>query len=184
MFQPTVSNGLVLFGAEDGYFYAVNFADGTLNWKKFVDDQNLIATFNSYTEMQQAIIHMRASLVQVDPQGQTVFWSVIVGYNGDDVYNGTVWSLDLLNGDRIWTLPVTNNGSVFTNYAAFASVTLSNNLLYVTEHSDLYCHGKYTGDIQFRRNFEHYVLPAIAEDNRVFCGGRPVGFRLRIVFIL
>jgi len=56
----------------------------------------------------------------------------------------------------------------FTNYAAFASVTLSNNLLYVTEHSDLYCLSAHTGKIQFRRNFEHYILPAIAEDSRVF----------------
>jgi outer membrane protein assembly factor BamB len=168
MFQPNVFNGLVLFGAEDGYFYAVNFADGSLEWRTFVDDQNLIETFNSYTEMQQSIIDMRASSVQVDPQDQTVFWSVIVGYNGDDVYNGTLWSLDLLNGDRIWTLPVTSNGSVFTNYAAYASVTLSNNLLYVTEHSDLYCLSAHTGEIQFRRNFEHYVLPPTAEDNRVF----------------
>jgi outer membrane protein assembly factor BamB len=168
MFQPTVSDDIVLFGAEDGYLYAVNFADGTLNWRTFVDDQHLIETFNSYTEAQKAIIHMSASSVQVDPQNKRVFWSVIVGYNGDNVYNGTVWALDLSDGNRIWTLPVINDGSVFTNYAAFASVTLSNTLLYVTEHSDLYCLDANTGTIKLRQNFEHYVLPPIAADNKVF----------------
>jgi len=168
MFQPTVSDGMVLFGAEDGYLYAVDSADGTLNWRNFVDDQHLIETFNSYTEAQKAIIHMRAASVRVDPQNQRVFWSIIVGYNGDNVYNGTVWALDLSDGDRIWTLSVINDGSVFTNYAAFASVTLSNNLLYVTEHSDLYCLDANTGTIKLRRNFEHYILPPAAADNKVF----------------
>ena len=167
-FQPIVSNGVVLFGAEDGYLYSVDFEGGTLNWRTFVDDQNLIETFNNYTEVESVAICMSAASVQVDSQNKRVFWSLIVGYNGDDNYNGTVWALDFLAGSRIWTLPVINNESVFTNYAAFTSITLSKNLLYVTEHSDLYCLDANTGVIKFRKNFEHYVLPPVVADDKVF----------------
>ena len=167
-FQPIVSNGVVLFGAEDGYLYSVDFEGGTLNWRTFVDDQNLIETFNNYTEVESVAIRMSAASVQVDSQNKRVFWSLIVGYNGDDNYNGTVWALDFLAGSRIWTLPVINNESVFTNYAAFTSITLSKNLLYVTEHSDLYCLDANTGVIKFRKNFEHYVLPPVVADDKVF----------------
>jgi len=167
IFQPAVSNGLVLFGAEDGCFYAVNLANGTLNWQTPVDDQKLIATFNGYTQEQQALIHMRASSVQVDPQSQRVFWSVIVSYNGQDVYNGTIWSLDLSNGNRIWTLPVSNNALIDTVYGNFVSMSLSNGTLYVTEHSDLYFIDEYTGKIKLRQNFDHYVLPPVVANDKV-----------------
>jgi outer membrane protein assembly factor BamB len=169
MFQPTVSNGLLLFGAEDGYFYAINLADGNLKWKKLVDDENLIATFNNYSQEQQVFLHMSTSLVQVDPQNQRVFWSVIVSYNGQDIYNGTIWSLDLSNGNRIWTLPVTDNRPIDTSiYANYVSMTLSNHTLYVTEHTDLYCLDEYTGSIQLMQNFDHYILPPAVSNGMVF----------------
>lgn len=154
MFQPTVSNGLVLFGAEDGYLYAVDFADGTLNWRTFVDDQNITET---------DVLDVKAYSVQADPQNQRVFWSIIVSYNGTKPDNATILSLDLSDGDRLWTFPITNNSS-----PNFVGATLSNNILYVTEKHNLYCLGANTGTIKLKQNFEHYVLPPIAADNKVF----------------
>lgn len=168
MFQPNVSNNLVLFGAEDGCSYAVNFTDGSLKWKTSVDDQRLIETGNGYTEEQKSLTTMRGSLVQVDSQSQRVFWSVAVSSSGQDIYNGTVWSLDLLNGDRKWTLPVSNNNPVYTEYGNSLSASLSSGTLYVTVHSDLYFIDEYNGSVRLRHNFEHYVLPPIVADDKVF----------------
>ena len=168
IFQPTVSNSLVLFGAEDGCLYAVNFADGSLEWKTFVDDQRLIETFNGSTEEQKSLATMRGSLVQVDSQSQRVFWSVVVSNNGQDIYVGAIWSLDLSNGDRIWTSSVSNNNPTYTEYGVFTSISLSNGILYATEHSDLYFIDAYAGNVRLRRNFDHYVLPPVVADDKVF----------------
>jgi len=158
MFQPTVSNGLVLFGAEDGYLYAVDFADGTLNWRTFVDDQNITET---------DVLDVKAYSVQADPQNQRVFWSVIVSRFGTNLYNATILSLDLSDGDIIWTLPV-KQVSLNDARSALSSITLSNNLLYVREQSDLYCLDANNGSIQLSQGFEHYLFPPIAADNKVF----------------
>lgn len=167
MFQPTVSNNMVLFGAEDGYLYTVHFANGTLNWRTFVDDQHLIETFNNHTEVQQYKLGMGASSVQVDPQDQRVFWSLIVSRFGTNLYNATILSLKLSNGDIIWTLPV-KQISPNDARSASSSITLSNNLLYVREQSDLYCLDANNGSIQLSQGFEHYLFPPIAADNKVF----------------
>lgn len=167
MFQPTVSNDMVLFGAEDGYLYTVHFANGTVNWRTFVDDQNIIETFNNHTEVEQYTLGMGASSVQVDPQDQRVFWSVIVSRFGTNLYNATILSLDLSDGDIIWTLPV-KQVSLNDARSALSSITLSNNLLYVREQSDLYCLDANNGSIQLSQGFEHYLFPPIAADNKVF----------------
>ena len=168
MFQPTVSDDLLLFGAENGLVYVVNLSDGTLKWKTWVDDQLLIETYNGYTEQQKSLIHLSDSLVHVDPQNNRVFWSVIVSNNGQDEYNGTVWALDLSTGDSIWTLPVTNNALIYTEPGNFVSMTLSKGTMYVTEHSDMYFIDENTGVVKLRQNFEHYVLPAVVANDEVF----------------
>jgi outer membrane protein assembly factor BamB len=168
MFQPTVSDDLLLFGAENGLVYVVNLSDGTLKWKTWVDDQLLIETYNGYTEEQKSLIHLADSPVHVDPQNNRVFWSVIVSNDGQDVYNGAVWTLDLSTGDSIWTLPVTNNALICTEPGNFVSMTLSKGTMYVTEHSDMYFIDENTGDVKLRQNFEHYVLPAVVANDEVF----------------
>jgi len=41
IYNPAVHNNLLLFGAVDSYFYALNLADGTLKWKTKIGTQNL-----------------------------------------------------------------------------------------------------------------------------------------------
>ncbi len=154
MFQPIVSNGMVLFGAEDGYLYSVDFADGTLNWRTFAYDQNT-------TEAD--VLDVTAFSVQADSQHQRVFWSVTVSYNETKADNGTILSLDLSDGNRIWTCPVTNETSW-----NFVGATLSNNILYVTANYNLYCLDANNGTLKLKQNFEHYVLPSVVTDNKVF----------------
>lgn len=154
MFQPTVSNDMVLFGVEDGYLYAVNLADGTLNWRTFADDQNTTET---------CVLDVKAYSVQADPQHQRVFWSVIVSYNGTKPSNATILSLDLSDGNKIWRYPITNKTSW-----NFVGATMLNNILYVTENHNLYCLDADNGSIRLRQGFEHYAFPPVAADNKVF----------------
>jgi len=154
MFQPIVSNGMVLFGAEDGYLYAVDLADGTLNWRTFADDQNLPET---------SVLDVKAFSVQADPKHERVFWSVTVSYNEAKADNGTILSLDLSDGDRLWACPITNETSW-----NFVGATLLNNILYVTANYNIYCLGANTGTIKLQQKFEHYILPPVAADNKVF----------------
>jgi outer membrane protein assembly factor BamB len=154
MFQPTVSNDVVLFGAEDGYLYSVDFVDGTLNWRTFTGDQNI-------TESE--VVDAEAFSVQDGPQHQRVFWSITVRYNETQTEKGTVLSLDLSDGDRIWTCPITNETSW-----NFVGATLSNDILYVAANNNLYCLGANMGNIKLQQNFEHYILPPVAADNKVF----------------
>jgi outer membrane protein assembly factor BamB len=154
MFQPIVSNDMVLFGAEDGYLYAVDFEDGTLDWKTPADDQNTA---------ESDVLDVSAFSVQADSQHKRVFWSVTVSYSETGPENGTMLSLDLSDGDRLWTYPVINETSW-----NFVGATLSNNILYVTENHNLYCLDTNNGTIKLQQNFEHYTLPPIAADDKVF----------------
>ncbi len=51
IFQPTVYNGLLLFGASDGNFYALHMTNGTVAWKTHVDTQNIMAGENLPVEV-------------------------------------------------------------------------------------------------------------------------------------
>jgi outer membrane protein assembly factor BamB len=165
MFQPTVSNDVVLFGAEDGYLYAVNLADGTLNWRT-IAGQSITETLSNYTEVEQKL-GIGAASVQVDPQGQRVFWSVFVKRFGTNLYDVIVLSSNLSDGDVIWALLVKQ---IYLKDAhdASSSMTLSKNLLYVIQQSNLYCIDADNGSIRLSQDFEHYAFPPVAADNKVF----------------
>lgn len=167
MFQPTVSNGMVLFGAENGYLYALNYSDGSLNWKTFVDEQHQIAEFKNHIEIEQYKLGMAASSVQVDPLKKRVFWSIIVSRFGTNLYNATIFSLDLSDGDLNWAIPVTQI-SPNDSHSTLSSISLSKNYLYIREQSDFYCIDADNGGIQLNEGFEHYILTPIVADNKVF----------------
>jgi outer membrane protein assembly factor BamB len=166
MFQPTVSNDVVLFGAEDGYLYAVDSADGTLNWRTFAD-QNLTDTSDNATEEQQYTVSVGTSAVQVDPQEQRVFWSVIASYNGANPYNATVLSLDLSDGNVIWSSLV-KQVSLNDDRDASSDITLAKDLLYVIAQGDLYCIDAENGSIRLSQVYEHYAFKPVAADDKVF----------------
>jgi outer membrane protein assembly factor BamB len=166
MFQPTVSNDLALFGAEDGYLCAANCADGTLNWRTFAD-QNLTDTSDNATKEHQYTVSVGTSAVQVDPQNQRVLWSIIASYNGTNPYNATVLSLDLSDGNVIWSSLV-KQVSLNDARDASSNITLANNLLYVIAQGDLYCIDAENGSIRLSQVYEHYAFPPIAADGKVF----------------
>src|SRR5690606_23065832 len=66
MYQPTEYNGLVLFGAYDGNFYALNSSDGSVAWKTQATDQNGKATV-PWQDVHYPLTPS-TSLVQIDNQ--------------------------------------------------------------------------------------------------------------------
>jgi outer membrane protein assembly factor BamB len=167
MFQPTVSNGVVLFGAENGYVYALDYSDGSMNWKTFVDEQHQIAMFKNHLEIEQYRLGMAASSIKVDPLKKRVFWSIIVSRWGTNLYNATIFSLDLSDGELNWKIPVTQI-SPNDSRSTFSSICFSNNYLYVKEQSDLYCIEADNAEIKLSQGFEHYMFTPLLANQRVF----------------
>ncbi len=67
IYQPTISGGIVYFGASNGNFYAVNLANGTIAWKSEVDSQNLMTSVNNDN------ITFTTYPIQVDVQNEITY---------------------------------------------------------------------------------------------------------------
>ena len=138
-FQPTVANGLVLFGASDGNFYALNESDGTLKWSyksKYVVN-NYPAAAAPIVTNNEVIVGYEAGYVTVLTlsDGQLVWrapvaanvGSLEVGNNSLYVTSGTnLYSIKMDNGSiqwkqtfNYWTLP-----PVYSNSRLFVAADL------------------------------------------------------------
>ena len=165
IYQPTVYNGLLLFAASDGNFYALNLADGKLAWKTKVDNQNLLSQVNETNTL-------TTYPIQVDPQNQRVYWSFGVtqqlgttSENKHDRYTGTICSLDLTTGKVMWTRQIEDSG-VF--YSPPVGLVFNKNAIFLTENSALWIFSASTGNLARNQQFDHYVLPPVASGNEVF----------------
>lgn len=165
IYQPTANyNGLLLFGASDGNFYALHLANGTLAWKTRVDRQNLLALVNSDNVL-------RVFPIQVDPQNQRLFWSFGVteqlgttSENKHDRYTGTICSLNLATGDSIWTKQI-EDSDVF--YDTPIGLVVSKDTIFLTANYGLWIFSGLTGNVVSTQHFDHYILPPVASDNMV-----------------
>jgi outer membrane protein assembly factor BamB len=166
IYQPVaVYNGLLLFRASDGNFYALNMDNGKLAWKTHVDSQNLLSLVNSDNLF-------TAFPVQVDAQNQRVFWSFAVteqlgttSENKNDRYTGTVCSLDLATGDVLWTRQIMDSGAF---YDAPVGLVVNKGTVFLTENYALWIFSASTGNVLGTEHFDHYVLPPVVSDDRVF----------------
>jgi len=165
IYQPAVYNGLLLFGASNGNFYALNMADGAIAWKTKVDSQNLFALVNSNN-------FVTTSPIQVDPQNQQIYWSFAVTQqlgtssgNVNDQYNGTLCSLDLATGNVTWTQQINDSGA-FSNTPI--GLAFNDNTVFLTENYALWMLNASTGNLIKSQQFDHYILPPIVLGNETF----------------
>jgi outer membrane protein assembly factor BamB len=172
VFQPTVYDGLLLFGAQDGNFYALNMTNGSLSWKAYIDDSGLIQNYNNYQSLPQqpSYVSLTASKPLIDSQNQRILWSIFSGnvyntINEPSINSGVVMSLNLQNGDKEWYTPF-NNSLIYQVYGQ--SMALLNNELFVTGSDAVYCLKASTGSVLWERSFDHYVFNPILADNKVF----------------
>ena len=153
-FQPTISDGLVLFGASDGNFYALNESDSTLKWKYETGYQNPKGYFDFAV-------------------ARTGFDQVFIGYGvssqpqNEIEYQGYVCSLNSVNGQSNWATPISNNKASPSSFISII-LTLVNRTLYVTTFNDLYSIDADSGKVQWVRNFTYWVLPPIYAYEKLF----------------
>ncbi len=156
VYNPAVHNDLLLFGAADGYFYALDLADGTVAWKTKVDAHNLFSSG----------VHS-SSLIQIDSDNQRIFWSYAVEQNEtSNNYTGAIISLNLADGNVIWTTQTNSScgGLAFNNLT---------DMLFLTTYRfaadvGLYIFNASTGDLIDSQQFDHYILPPVVQGKETF----------------
>jgi len=166
IYQPTAGdNGLLLFGASDGNFYALHMTNGTLAWKTPVDSQNLLSLVNSDNSL-------TAFPIQMDAQNERAFWSFAVteqlgttSENKHDRYTGTVCSLDLATGEVIWTRQIEDSGAF---YDTPVGLIVSKNTVFLTENYALWILSTSTGNEFGTEHFDHNGPPPVMSDDKVF----------------
>lgn len=168
-YQPAVYNDLLLFGAYDGNFYALNASDGTIAWKTRVTSQNNQITMEGQNPHYP--LTPVASQVLVEPQTQRAFWGfafVQNGWGSTDQYVGTLSSIDLSTGQALWSVLFEKNVSISGSSSSKIGLALLEDAVFLTAGTDLWVFDQSTGKIIGMEHFDHYIFPLIAMYNKVF----------------
>jgi len=171
MYQPKVFNELVLFGAYDGNFYALQTSNGDLAWKILVTNQ---ANQTKIVGNEGRDLTPVVSPIQIETKKNTAVWSFafIQNYWGGVVeYVGTVCGIDAVNGNLLWKIPIENNASISASnllYPISQGLALLNDYAFLTVGSDFYIINTQTGNIFEEKNFEHFLLQPTASKDMVF----------------
>lgn len=143
VFQPVVSNGLVLFGASDGNFYEIDAKDGSARWK--------------YESSFQGARYAAGTAPRV------INNTVLVGFEF-----GRVSALNLLDGKLVWAAPVSGTvGSLVIDdndlYVTSGTYVLENNV-----GANLYKISIDNGNIQWNQTFNYWILPPAYANKGVY----------------
>jgi outer membrane protein assembly factor BamB len=108
----------------------------------------------------------------VDAQNQRVFWSFAVteqlgttSENKHDRYTGTICSLDLATGDALWSRQIEDSGAF---YDTPFGLVVNDDTVFLTENYALRILSASTGNVVSTQQYDHYVLPPVASDSKVF----------------
>jgi polyvinyl alcohol dehydrogenase (cytochrome) len=127
--SPTVVNGVVYIGAEDGYFYAISEASQTVLWSRFLGLEVPLGT-GSCIKHAQGII--ATATVADDPTtgNPTVY------VNAPD---GNLYALDAQTGAVAWSGLVDTPSTIKNDYYSWSSPLVANGKVYVGISSDSDC---------------------------------------------
>ena len=115
---PAVSDGVVYFGSENGWFYALNKNDGQLIWKKII-------TKKERTSARQAA---SPGLVGISTAPALGYGKIFVG-----TWEGNFLALDQKSGKTVWEYPYGDEGTDSSAVVADGQVCLGSHYL------DFYC---------------------------------------------
>jgi outer membrane protein assembly factor BamB len=174
-FEPTPYNDLLLCGANDGYFYALNLSNGTLAWKTKVDTQNLMKGENLPAQA-KSNSEPGVSQVIVDSKDNTATWAFLItqfqinGENGNNLYVGRLTTLDISDGRIPKTTIIQRNGTVSSSSPPTPTLGLASfkNTFYMTAGVDLWTINRATGYVTTVQSFEHSILPPILGNNMMY----------------
>jgi outer membrane protein assembly factor BamB len=128
--SPTVSNGVVYVGAEDGYFYAVSKATQTVLWSAFLGIDPGLKAAGSCVKRTKGITG--TATVAKDPLTgkRTVYVNAPDGY---------LYALDASTGAVVWKGLVAIPSPTKNDYYAWGSPLVTNGKVYVGISSDSDC---------------------------------------------
>ena len=128
--SPTVSNGVVYVGAEDGYFYAVRKATQAVLWSAFLGIDPGLKSAGSCVKHTKGITG--TATVANDPATgkRTVYVNAPDGY---------LYALDALTGAVVWKGIVGIPSPTKNDYYAWGSPLVTNGEVYVGISSDSDC---------------------------------------------
>lgn len=169
IFQPVTTEGIVMFCAQDGYFYALNLEDGGIKWKTYVDVAGVITKQAGYLQREGLPLWFGPLSVDplVDVVNQKVYcalWSSIKE-NRSLTNQGEIFCLDLNSGYTQWTTQLSNSTITSIKGSAMALV---NSKLFVCGDNAVYCFSADSGATLWHRDFEHYVLTPVVADGKVY----------------
>jgi outer membrane protein assembly factor BamB len=172
IFQPVSYNDLLLFGSVKGFLYALNITDGSLVWKTHVDTQHILLDYDFTSAGGDN--PLRASPVYVDSQNQRAYWGFILTQFGffldvDDKSQGEISCLDISTGDIIWTKQFQTDSPIANDpLPDLVGLTSLKDTIFFTANNHLWTFNKQIGNITDVKIFDHYILPPVVTDNKVF----------------
>ena len=173
VFKPIIYNKLVLFGAYDGYFYALNFSNGDLLWKTSVIDKN-----HAKIEESKELTPV-ASPIQIDVNKDRAIWGFmfledvltgVVEYHKVE-YTGTLCEIEFTNGQLSWTKPLSDNATISSSTLlrpTLLGLATLDNYAFLTVRTNFYIINTQTGNIFLEKKFEHNLLTPTATNDMVF----------------
>lgn len=174
-YQPTVYKDVLLFGAQDGNFYALHLTDGSIAWKTKVDTQNLTKGENLPAQAKSNSVPVSSQAV-VDTQKNVVSWSFLItqsqinGINDNNLYVGVLASLDMSDGTILQTTNIQRNGSIYDYLSPKPVLGLSTlkNTAYLTAQTDLWIINQENGKILQIQGYDHTTISPLLANNKVF----------------
>ncbi|MCW4034003.1 MAG: PQQ-binding-like beta-propeller repeat protein [Candidatus Bathyarchaeota archaeon] len=167
--NPTTTiNNLLLFETNKGNVYAINMSNGKQAWKTYIDNDNIISFVNSDRPL-------KGCSVQIDTQNRRAIAGFAVKtqlgafvQEETDEYVGFLCSLDLDNGSIVWARQFSGSGEAGHLNADFYFAMSENNVFLSTEFNDFWILDKSTGEMLEQQQFEHYILPPVADGEKVY----------------
>ena len=128
--SPTVSNGVVYIGAEDGYFYAVSKATQAVLWSAFLGIDPGLKSAGSCVKRTKGITGTATVAKDPGTGERTVYVNAPDGY---------LYALDASTGAVVWKGVVGIPSPTKNDYYAWGSPLVANGEVYVGISSDSDC---------------------------------------------
>jgi outer membrane protein assembly factor BamB len=170
VYEPVAYGGLLVFGASDGYLYALNLADGSLAWKILVDVDGWIGGNNLPAEA-KSLSDPSVSSVVVDDETGLGVWGFTVtqrdvdGINGNNLYVGRFCSFDVSKGTVLSTYTVESSCDLSDNGMGLAP---GRDVFYLTAGLDVWSVDKASGEATMLQRYERSLSKPLLNDGTIF----------------
>ncbi|KAB1194127.1 PQQ-binding-like beta-propeller repeat protein [Haloferax sp. MBLA0076] len=192
-FQPTVADGVVYAGSQDGTLYAVAAGTGRLRWRVPSDPgfgtvpvvSGQTVTLAGYDEVAAYDVATGDERWSFTPPGEYASLTDSHGDDGDTVFVGAsqrptpetdpdnvydrVYALDRVSGNRRWQVSIAKSDDPDAWAVPDAVVVDSGRVFVSTEQSELVVLDASDGSVRWRRRFgdsnHRLALPVVAGDS-------------------